>query len=170
MIIPITRTLTGTYYSANTTIVFDSATPYLFANNTLTIYFNNNDSRVADVIKSVSGNTSVISFANPQYDSTAITAIVPNFGSGLTGAQPIFNFKTSTPPNAIIQAMTTGGSANVKIQASTDQNHWVDLATLSLNSDNANSAYTTMTSPWPYGRLNILDISAGNSIAVNIAI
>ena len=84
-----------------------------------------------------------------------IIASTPNFAFGLTGPQPTFSFKTTTPPNVIIQASVTGGSANVAIQASTDQTHWVNIATLALNSANANTAYTTMTSPWPYGRLNI---------------
>lgn len=169
MITEISRNLTGTYYSANTTIVFDS-NPYLLANNTLTIYFTNNDSRFADVVSSVSGNTAVISFSNPQYNGASLVAATPNFASGLTGPQPIFSFKTTNPPNVILQAFSTGGSANVKIQASTDQAHWIDLATLPITTANSNTAYTSVTSPWPYGRLNILDISAGNSISVNKAI
>ena len=169
MIQEVSRQLTGTYYAANTSIVFDS-NPHLLAGNALTIYFNTNDFRTADTVVSVSGNTAIIGFSDNQYDSTKITASTPNFGSGLTGPQPTFSFKTTTPPNVIIQASVTGGSANVVLQASTDQNHWVNITTLALNSANANTAYTTMTSPWPYGRLNILDISANNSIAVNVAI
>ena len=170
MIQQVSRTLTGKYYASNTSIVFDAVNPFLFANNALTLYFTNNDSRFSDVIKSISGNTAVISLADPQYDSVAFTATTPNFGAGLTGPQPVFNFKMSTPPNVIVQASSTGGSANVVIQASTDQSHWITLTTLPLTSANGNTAYTTITSPWAYGRINISDISAGNSIAVNVAI
>ena len=169
MITEISRNLNGTYYSANTTIVFDS-NPYLLATNQLTLYFTNNDSRYADTVASVSGNNAVITFANQQYDGTRVVAVTPNFGSGLTGAQPTFSFKTTNPPNVILQAFSSGGTANVKIQASTDQSHWVDLATLALTTANSNTAYTTVASPWPYGRLNILDIATNNSIAVNKAI
>ena len=169
MITEISRNISGTYYAANTTIVFDT-NPYLLANNTLTLYFINNDSRYADTVASVSGNNAVIAFSNQQYDGTRVVAITPNFGSGLTGPQQPFTFKTTNPPSVILQAFSTGGTANVKIQASTDQAHWVDLATLPLTTANSNTAFTTVTSPRPYGRLNIVDIASGNSIAVNKAI
>ena len=170
MITEISRNLDGTYYASNTTIVFDS-NPYLLPTNDLTLYFETtNDARFADKVQSISGNTAVISLSNPQYDGKRVTAITPNFGSGLTGPQSPFSFKTTPPPNVLLQAVSNGGTANVKIQASTDQAHWVDLATLSLTTANSNTAYTTVTSPWPYGRLNITDISTGNWISIYKAI
>lgn len=168
MITEITRSLNGTYFSGNTTIAFN-ANPYLLASNDLTIYFNN-DFRSAAKVVSVSANNAVIDFSNAQYNNTPVTAITPQYSNGISGAQPTFSFKLSTPPNAILQASTDGGSANVKIQASTDQLHWVDLATLSVSTANSNTAFTNITAPWPYGRLNITDISAGNSLTVNKAI
>ena len=166
MITEISRTLTGKYIYANTSIIFDS-NPYLTATNDLTLYFTDNDARYAAKVVSVSANSAVVNFSNPQYNNRGITIKTPNFGSGVSGAQETWSFKFTTPPNAILQAFSSGGSSNVSIQASTDDSHWVTLANLSITSASSNTAYTTVTSPWPYGRLYISDIDAGNSINVN---
>jgi hypothetical protein len=168
MITELTRVLTGVYSYSNTSIIFDS-NPYLLANNDLTLYFTNNDARFASKVVSVSGNTAVINFSNPQYNGTGVAIRTPNYGAGLTGPQETFTFSFTNYPSAILQAASTGGSANVVIQVSTNQQNWVNVATLGMSSANANTSYTTVTSPWPYGRLNILDITAGNSISVNKA-
>ena len=168
MITELTRVLTGVYSYSNTSIIFDS-NPYLLANNDLTLYFTNNDARYAAKVVSVSGNTAVIDFSNPQYNNTGVAAKTPNYGAGLTGPQDTFTFSFTNYPSAILQAVSTGGSANVLIQVSTNQANWINVATLGMSTANANTSYTTVTSPWPYGRLNILDISANNSISVNKA-
>lgn len=169
MINEITRTLNGTYIYANTTIMFDS-NPYLLANNDLTLYFTDNDARYAAIVTSVSGNNAVVNFSNPQYANAHVTALTPNFGSGLTGPQETFSFKFTNPPSAIIQASSTGGTSTISLEVSTDQSHWISLGSLPITVANSNTAYTTVTSPWPYGRINISSIGAGNSITVNKAI
>jgi hypothetical protein len=73
MITELTRVVKGVYIYSNTSIVFDS-NPYLLANNDLTLYFTNNDARYASRVVSVSGNTAVIDFANPQYNNTGVAA------------------------------------------------------------------------------------------------
>lgn len=168
MITELSRVLTGVYIYSNTSIVFDS-NPYLIANNDLTLYFTNNDARFASKVVSISGNTAVINFANPQYANTGVAVRTPCYGAGLTGPQETFTFSFTNYPSAILQAFSTGGSSNVMIQVSTNQQNWINVATLNTTTANANTAYTTVTSPWPYGRLNILDIAAGNSISVNKA-
>lgn len=169
MITEISRTLYGVYDYANRKIQFN-ANPYLLAGNDLILYFTDNDARYAAVVSSISGNDAVVDFANPQYDKWGVTVKTPNYGAGLTGPQEVFSFKFTNPPNAVLQAFSTGGSSNVAIQVSTDQQHWISLATLPITVANSNTAFTTVTTPWPYGRLNITDIAAGNSIAVNKAI
>jgi len=168
MITELTRVLTGVYSYSNTSIIFDS-NPYLLANNDLTLYFTNNDARFASKVVSVSGNTAVIDFANPQYNGTGVAARTPNYGSGLTGPQETFTFSFTNYPSAILQAFSTGGNSNVLIQVSTNQVNWINVATLAVTTANNNTNYTNITSPWPYGRLNIIDIAAGNSISVNKA-
>jgi hypothetical protein len=168
MITELTRVVKGVYIYSNTSIVFDS-NPYLLANNDLTLYFTNNDARFASRVVSVSGNTAVIDFSNPQYNNTGVAAKTPNYGSGLTGPQDTFTFSFTNYPSAILQAFSTGGSSNVVIQVSTNQSNWINVATLAVTTANSNTNYTTVTAPWPYGRLNIIDIAAGNSIAVNKA-
>lgn len=169
MITEISRTLYGVYDYANTQIQFES-NPYLLANNDLVLYFTDNDARYAAVVSSVSGNNAVINFSNAQYDKRGVVAKTPNYGAGLTGPQEVFSFKFTNPPNAVLQAFSTGGSSNVAIEVSTDQQHWVSLGTLPITVANSNTAFTTVTTPWPYGRLNITNIGTGNSIAVNKAI
>ena len=169
MITELSRTITGKYFAGNTAIVFD-ANPYLLANNDLTLYFTNNDSRYAAKVISVTANTAVIDLANLQYNNTPVTAKTPNYGSGLTGPQESFTWSFTNPPSAIIQASSTGGSANLIIQVSTDQSNWINFSNVSISQANSNTAYTTINSPWPYGRLNIIDVAAGNSITVNKAI
>ena len=170
MITELSRNLSGIYNYSNTTIIFDS-NPYLTANDQLTLYFTNNDSRYAAQVVSVSANNAVVNFSNPQYNQTQVVAKTPAYGSGLTGPQPSFTFSFTNPPNAILQGWSSlGGNANVSIQVSTDNTHWINLANLAITSANSNTAYTTVTSPWPYGRLNIVDIAAGNSISVNKSI
>jgi hypothetical protein len=166
MITEISRTLYGVYDYANTQINFES-NPYLQATNDLILYFTDNDARYAAKVSSVSGNNAVIDFSNAQYDGWGVVAKTPNYGAGLTGPQEVFSFKFTNPPNAVLQAFSTGGSSNVAIEVSTDQQHWISLATLPITVANSNTAYTTVTTPWPYGRLNITNIGAGNSIAVN---
>jgi hypothetical protein len=169
MITEISRTLYGIYDYANTQIQFNT-NPYLLANNDLILYFTDNDARYAAKVVSVSGNNAVIDFSNPQYNKRGITVKTPNFGAGVTGPQETFSFNFTTPPNAVIQASSDGGSSNVAIEVSTDQIHWVSLATLPITVANSNTAFTTVTTPWPYGRLNITNINTGNSITVNKAI
>lgn len=168
MISEITRVLTGVYSYSNTSIIFDS-NPYLIANNDLTLYFTNNDARFAAKVVSVSGNTAVVNFSNPQYANTGVAVRTPNFGSGMTGPQDTFTFSFTNYPSAILQAYSTGGTSNITIQVSTNQVHWINVATLAITTANSNTNYTTVTSPWPYGRINISDIGAGNSISVNKA-
>lgn len=169
MITEISRTLNGKYYYANTSVVFD-ANPYLLAGNDLILYFTDNDARYAANVTSVSGNTAVINFSDSQYNNKTVVAKTPNYGAGLTGPQETFSFKFTNPPNALIQASSTGGTSTVALEASTDQTHWITLASLSITTANSNTAYATVTSPWPYGRLNITSIGANNSITVNKAI
>lgn len=169
MITELSRVVQGVYFYSNTTIVFNS-NPYLQANNDLTLYFTDNDARYASRVVSVSGNTAVVDFANPQYNNRGVAAKTPNYGAGMTGPQEAFTFSFTNFPSAVLQAVSTGGSSNVVIQVSTNQTNWVNVATLPITTANSNTAYTTVTSPWPYGRLNILDIAAGNSITVNKAI
>jgi hypothetical protein len=169
MITELSRTLNGTYYYANSSIIFDS-NPYLLTNNNLILYFTDNDARYAAKVTSVSGNTAVTDFANPQYNNAHVTAKTPNYGAGLTGPQEAFTFKFMNPPSAIIQASSTGGTSSISLEVSTDQSHWISLSTLSITVANSNTAFTTVTNPWPYGRINISSIGAGNSITVNKAI
>lgn len=169
MITEISRTLNGVYISSNTSIIFGS-NPYLLADNDLTLYFTDNDSRYSAKVISVSANTAVVDFSNAQYNNRGVTVKTPNYGAGLTGPQNDWTFSFTNPPNAILQASSTGGSANVVIQVSTNRLNWINVATLSMSTANSNTSYTSVTSPWPYGRLNILDITANNSISVNKAI
>lgn len=168
MISELTRLLKGVYSYSNTSIIFDS-NPYLLANNDLTLYFTNNDARFSSKVVSVSGNTAVIDFSNPQYNNTGVAVRTPNYGSGLTGAQETFTFSFTNYPSAILQTSSTGGSSNVVVQVSTNQVNWINVATIAITTANSNTNYTTVTSPWPYGRINITDISVGNSISVNKA-
>lgn len=166
MITEITRSLNGVYYSSNTTIVFNQ-NPYLLANNDLILFFPINDTKFAAKVVSVSANNAVIDFSNQQYGNNSVVVKTPNFGAGLTGAQEPFSFKFSTPPSALIQASSTGGTSSVDVQVSTDQINWITANTLSITVAGSNTAYTTITTPWPYGRLNIASIGAGNSITIN---
>jgi len=168
MISELTRLLKGVYIYSNTSIIFDS-NPYLIANNDLTLYFTNNDARFASKVVSVSGNTAVIDFSNAQYNNTGVAVRTPNYGAGLTGPQETFTFSFTNYPSAILQTSSTGGSSNVVVQVSTNQTNWINVATIAITTANSNTNYTTVTSPWPYGRINITDISAGNSISVNKA-
>ena len=169
MITEISRTLYGIYSYANTSILFNS-NPYLLANNDLILYFTDNDSRYSAKVVSVSANSAVVDFANAQYNNKGITIKTPNYGAGLTGVQESWSFKFSTPPNAIIQASSSGGNASISIEASTDQTNWISLATLPITVANSNTAFVNITSPWPYGRINISSITANSSITVNKAI
>lgn len=169
MIVEIIRDLSGTYYASNTTITF-SQNPYLLPNNDLTLYFTDNDARFSTKVTSVSGNNAVVGFSDNQYSGKNLIAKTPNYGAGMTGTQTPFSFKLTTPPNAIIQASSTGGTSSINLEASTDNVHWVTLATLPITEANSNTSYTTVTSPWAYGRLNIASIATGQSISVNKAI
>ena len=169
MITEISRTLSGTYIAANTTVMFDS-NPYLIAGNDLVLYFTDNDSRYATTVSSVSGNTAVVSFADSSLNNKHVGVKTPNYASGLTGAQDSWNWSFTNPPNAIIQVSSTGGSANVILQASSDNQHWINLATLAITTANGNTAYTNVTAPWAYGRISITDISANQSITINKSI
>lgn len=169
MITEISRTLYGIYNYANTTISFNS-NPYLLANNELTLYFTNNDSRYGARVVSVSGNNAVINFSNAQYANNGVVVKSINFGSGVTGPQEVFSFKLTTPPNAIIQVSSNGGTSSVNLEASTDQVNWVTLSTIPVTVANSNTAFVSVTSPWPYGRINVASISAGSSLTINKAI
>lgn len=169
MITEISRTLNGVYVYANTSIIFGQ-NPYLQAGNDLTLYFTDNDSRYAATVTSISGNTAVVSFSDAQQNNRGVTVKTPNYGSGLTGAQSDWTFSFTNPPNAIIQANSTGGTSSISIEASTDRNHWITLGTLPITEANSNTAFINITSPWPYGRINIGSIAANKSITVNKAI
>ena len=169
MITEISRTLYGVYEYANTSIIFNQ-NPYLIAGNDLTLYFTDNDSRYATTVTSISGNTAAVAFSDQQQNKRGVVVKTPDYGSGLTGPQDVWTFSFTNPSNAILQASSSGGAANVVIQVSTDKSHWINVATLAITTANANTNYTTVTSPWPYGRLNISDISANSFITVNKAI
>ena len=169
MITEISRTLYGVYEYSNTSIIFNQ-NPYLQSGNDLTLYFTDNDSRYSTTVTSVSGNTAVVTFSDAQQNHRGVVVKTPNYGSGLTGAQDSWTFSFTNPPNAILQVSSTGGSSNVVIQVSADNNHWINLSTLAITTANANTNYVSVTAPWPYGRINITDIAANNSITVNKAI
>ena len=169
MITEISRTLNGIYVHANTTIIFNQ-NPYLKAGNDLILYFTDNDSRYSTTVTSVTGNTAVVGFSDAQQNNRGVTVKTPNYGSGLTGAQDAWTFSFTNPPNALIQANSTGGTSSITIEGSTDKNHWITLGTLPITEANSNTAFITVTSPWPYGRINISSVAANNSITVNKAI
>lgn len=169
MITEISRTLYGVYEYSNTSIIFNQ-NPYLRAGNDLVLYFTDNDSRYATTVTSITGNTAVVGFSDPQQDNRGVVVKTPAYGSGLTGPQDTWTFSFTNPPNAILQASSSGGTANVVIQVSTDNSNWINVATLAITTANANTSYTNVTSPWPYGRLNIIDIAANTSISINKAI
>ena len=169
MINEVIRTLNGVYYAPNNTISF-TKNPYLIPGNKLTLFFNDNDARFSCSVNSISANNATVSFIDSNYDSRSLIAQTPNFASGITGPQDTFTFKLSTPPNLIVQAISTGGNNSLNLEASTDQAHWITLATLNLTEANSNTAFVNITSPWPYGRINVASIATNNSIAVNLAI
>lgn len=169
MIVELTRTLYGTYYSSNSTIVF-GAPPYLQANNDLTLYFTDNDARFAAKVVSANANTVITDFTNAAYNNKGVGIRTPNYANGMIGGQESFNFSFSTPPNAVLQAFSTGGSSNVTIEGSTNKSNWVTLGTLPITEANGNSAFITVTTPWPYGRINVQSIAVNQSIAINKAI
>jgi hypothetical protein len=167
MIKPLERILDGIYYTANTTVVFPS-NPFIAANSKLTLWFVSNDSKFAATASSVTGNNVVVNFSNAQYNTSPVTVHTPSYGSGITGIQPTFSLSTSTTQNTLLQATVFNGitnSANVSIQASTDNIGWVTLANLSLTQAN-NSSYINNQLPWAYGRINILDISANSILTI----
>lgn len=166
MITELSRIISGTYDYANTQINFDSP-PYLLANNKLILYFTNNDSKFTAHVVSVNANNAVVDFNNQQYANAHVVAHTTAYNNGLTGPQDIFSWKFSTPPNAILQINSNGGSSNVAIEASTDQIHWTALANLAITEANANTGFFNVTSPWPYGRLNLWDIASGKTITGN---
>lgn len=170
MITEITRNLVGTYIQANSTILFDS-NPRLLVGNDLTLFFNSNDSRFDSSVVSVTGNTAVINFSNPQYDGAVVNIKTAWFGSGITGAQGAFSLMNSTTPSTILQAIGVGGGTNtLTVEGSTDLNSgWITLGTMVPSLANSNTAYLHITQPWPYARLNIASIAANNSIKVNKA-
>ena len=169
MITELSRTLYGVYEYSNTSVIFNQ-TPYLQVGNDLTLYFTDNDSRYATTIISISGNTAVVAFSDQQQNKRGVVVKTPHYGAGLTGPQDTWTFSFTNPPNAILQASSSGGTANVVIQVSTNNNNWINVATLAITSANANTNYTTVTNPWPYGRLNITDIAANTTITINKAI
>jgi len=166
MITEISRNLNGVYDYANTAINFN-ANPYLSTGNDLTLYFTDNDSRYAAKVVSVSGNTAVIDFSDPQQNKRGVVAKTINFGAGMTGPQDSWTFSFTNPPNAIIQASSTGGTNSIAIEVSTDKNHWITLATMPITSANSNTSYIFVSNPWPYGRINISSIESNQSITVN---
>lgn len=168
MITPISRTIQGTYIAANTTIMFPS-NPYLQANAQLLLNFTNNDSKYSTTVTSVSGNNVVVTFNNKQYSNTNVIAKTNQYGSGITGPQTPFTWSFTNYPAGIIQVSSTGGTSYVNVEASVDNQNWIQLANLAITTANSNTAYTTVNAPWPYGRLNISTIAASNSITVNKA-
>lgn len=169
MIVELTRTLYGVYFSSNSTIIFNEP-PYLQANNDLTLYFTDNDARFAARVVSASGNNVVTNFTNSAYDNKGVGIRTPNYANGIIGAQESFTFGFSTPPNAILQAFSTGGTSSITIEGSTNKQNWVTLGTLPVTEANGNSAFINVTSPWPYGRINVQSIATNQSIAINKAI
>ncbi len=166
MITELKRIIQGTYDHANTQINFD-ANPFLLANNDLTLYFTDNDSRFNAKVVSVSANSAVVNFSDPQFNGDHVVVHTTAFNNGVSGPQDTFSWKFTNPPNAILQVSSNGGSANVNLEVSTDEAHWVTLATFPIREANANSSFINVTSPWPYGRLNITDISANTTITAN---
>lgn len=163
MINTIYRTLNGTYYSGNNSIVFD-ANPYVLANSALTLYFTDNDARYSSTVASVSGNTAVVDYSNAQYDSKHVTARALDTAAGFSGAMDSFTWGWTNYPAAVLQVTSTGGSSNVTIQVSADANHWINVASLAVTTANSNTAYTTLNNPWPYGRVYVNDIASGKSL------
>lgn len=168
MITEITRNLTGVYSYANTTIIFD-ANPFLVANNELTLYFTNNDSRHSATVTSVSGNNAVVNFSNPQYANTAVVAKTPCFSTGITGPQAEFSLHNSITPNALIQVTAEGsGGGSLNIEVSADRKGWVNAASISLT-QGSNTEFFNVTTPWPYGRVNISSVDANTTLSVTKA-
>lgn len=169
MIQEITRTLSGTYIAANNSVLFNSA-PYLSANNELTLFFPQNDVKIAAEVFSVANNAAVISFKDSQYDNAAVVVKTPNFGAGLTGAQEPFSLTTSTTPSTLLQAISTGGTSTINVEVSTSLNGgWVNIGSLVPTVANGNTHFISITQPWGYARLNISSIGASNSVRVNKA-
>lgn len=166
MIVELTRTLYGTYYASNSTIAF-TGPPYLQANNDLTLYFTDNDARFAAKVVSANANTVVTDFTNTAYNNKGVGIKTPNYANGIVGAQESFTFSFSTPPNAVLQAFSNGGSSTITIEGSTNKTNWITLGTLPITEANGNSAFITVTTPWPYGRINVQSIAVGQSVAVN---
>jgi len=170
MIKEITRNISGTYIQANTTLLFNNF-HYLQAGNDLTLCFGSNDTKFDATVASVSGNTAVINFNNAQYNQEPVTIKTAWFGSGITGAQEPFSLTTSTTPNTLLQAIGVGGGTNsIGVEVSTELNSgWINIGTLAPTLANSNSAFVSITQPWPYARLNISSIAASNSVKVNRA-
>lgn len=164
MIKELYRTLTGTYIQSNTTIIFDS-NPYLNPTNELVILMPSNDTKYSTTVSSVSGNNAVVTFNDPQYANTRVTVRTPCFGT--TGVQDAFTLSYTNPPNILFQAVSDGGTNAVDLQVSTDKLHWITANTMNVTVASGNTAYTTITSPWPYGRLNITAVGANNTVRVN---
>lgn len=169
MITPIYRNLSGTYFYSNNTISFNS-NPFLIANNYLEIYFNN-DNRITAKVISVAANNAVVDLVNTQqYDNTPVNIRCDYFSQGITGTQQPFTFSFTNFPSAIIQANSTNaGNSYLSLEVSTDKLHWISLANINVFSNTNNTAYTTVTNPWPYGRINFTSIDTNTSIYINKA-
>jgi hypothetical protein len=170
MIKQLERTLNGTYYAANTTVSFPT-NPFISANSNLSLWFTSNDSKFSAIATSVTANNVVVNFGSIQYDTQPVVIHTPCFGGGLTGLIPKFSMSTSTTPNTLLQATVYNGgtnSANVSIQVSNDNIGWIVLGNVSLTAANT-SGYINNQLPWAYGRLNIVDISAGSILQVSKA-
>ena len=169
MISELSRRLTGQYIQSNTTVLCDS-TSYLNPGDELVLHFNSTDSYHSTNVVSATGNVVVVDFNNPQYAGERVDVKTTCFGGGLTGVLPPFSLNTSTTPNSLVQAISNGGTSIINLEVSTDFNRgWVTFGQMVPTLANSNSAILNVTTPWPYGRLNVLSIGAGVTIRVNKA-
>lgn len=176
MIKELNRSLLGIYTPSNTTITFTS-NPYLSVGNELLITYAANDLRISDTVTSVlAGNTIGVTYNNPYLANNNTNVLTPWYGVGMTGPQAPFSYNTSTTPSTIIQgiSLTNGAYANtsnVKLEVSTDLSvgGWINIANITPSVANSNTSYVFSNMPWPYARLNILDIAANSTIKFNRA-
>lgn len=173
MIKEITRNISGTYISSNNTVLLNS-NPFLVANNDVTLFFGVNDTKFDAIVTSVVSNASnniVVNFNNAQYNNQPVTVKTPWFGSGITGPQEAFSLTTSTTPNTLLHGFSVGGGNNfVSVEVSSDLNNgWLNVGMLGVTTANSNTAYVTVSNPWPFARLNISSIAANNAVKVNRA-
>lgn len=169
MVKKITRNLTGTYFSSNSSVQFDS-NPYLLPGNEVILFFPSTNDR-AD-INVVSSNTItnnvVVAYTNNQYNNERVTVTTPCFCSGVSGYQAPFSINTATTPNIILQATKDLGSANVvsaNVEVTVDGIGWLPIYGFALGSANTTDALN-ITEPWAQARINFSSIPAATSVRI----